>query len=200
MFNLIAGALQKTGIFGVFLLMLVENLIPVIPSELIMPMAGYEAARGSLDPVLTVLAGAVGSIIGGLLWYRLGYALGLERATHWAERHGRWVTLSAKDVARGVAWFDRWGAAAVCLGRMCPGVRGVICFPAGVAQMPFARFLLWSSIGATLWSALLVAGGYALKARFTVVGQWINPVSDSVLVICLLIYAVRLLRRRKPAA
>ena len=162
-----------------------------------MPMAGYEAARGSLNPFLTVLAGAVGSAIGGVAWYRLGYALGLERATRWAERYGRWVTLSGADVAKGMAWFDRWGAAAVCVGRMLPGVRGVICLPAGVARMRLAPFLLWSSIGAALWSALLVAAGYALKARFTVVAAWLNPVSGGFLAICLVTYIVRLIRYRR---
>ena len=199
MFSFIAGIIQKTGVLGVGLLMLLENVIPVIPSELIMPMAGFEAARGAFNPVWAVLAGTLGSLLGGAVWYGLGRRLGLERMKRWASRGGRWLTLSPDEVARGHAWFQRWGAPAVCIGRALPGVRGFICIPAGVARMRFRQFLIWSSLGALIWSTLLVLAGYALKARYGQVERWLNPVTDGFLIICLGAYLVRVVRY-KPVA
>jgi membrane protein DedA with SNARE-associated domain len=199
MFTLITAVIQKIGLIGVGLLMLVENLIPVIPSELIMPMAGFESARGTFSPVLVVVVGTIGSIVGALPWYWAGRWLGVERVTRWAEHGGRWLTLSPDEVERGAAWFQRWGAAAVCIGRCLPGVRGVICLPAGMARMPFWSYLLWSSIGALAWTALLTLAGFALQARYLQVEHWLNPVTDVVVGLAVVAYVVRVIRY-KPAA
>ncbi len=196
MFSFIAALIQKTGVLGVGLLMLLENIVPVIPSELIMPMAGFEAERGALSLPLAVLAGTVGSIVGGTAWYGVGRALGLERLSRWTARGGRWLTLSPEDVVRGQAWFQRWGRAAVCVGRALPGVRGVICIPAGIVRMPFWRFLLWSSVGAALWTTMLTGAGYVLAERYTQVEKWLNPVTDLLVAACVAVYALRVLRYR----
>ncbi|MGI8839275.1 MAG: DedA family protein [Caulobacteraceae bacterium] len=196
MFNLIVGVIQKSGVVGVGLLMLLENVIPIIPSELIMPMAGYEAAKGAFSPMAAILAGTVGSIVGGTVWYGIGRQLGLERLKRWADGGGRWITLSPDEVTRGHAWFQRWGPAAVCIGRALPGVRGVICIPAGIARMPFWPFLLWSSLGALIWTTLLVLAGYGLNAEYRLVEHWLNPVTDGFVALCLIVYAVRVARYR----
>jgi membrane protein DedA with SNARE-associated domain len=196
MFSFIAGIIQKTGVWGVGLLMLLENIVPIIPSELIMPMAGFEAARGALDPMATIALGTLGSVLGGVFWYWIGRRLGAERVSRWAAKTGRWLPLSPEDVDRGREWFQRWGAAAVFIGRMLPGVRGVICLPAGVARMKFGSFLLWSSLGALGWTALLAWTGYRLKAHYAQIGQWLNPAADAFLALCVLFYIVRVVRYR----
>ena len=199
MFTLIAAVIHRIGLVGVGFLMLVENLVPVIPSELIMPMAGYESARGTFSPVLVIVAGTAGSILGSLPWYWAGRTVGLYRLKRWAAHSGRWLTLSPEEIDRGEAWFKRWGAATVFIGRCLPGVRGFICLPAGVAKMPFPSFLLWSSLGALAWTTLLTIAGYALQARFTQVDRWLNPVTDLMVVVLMVGYAVRVVRYRPRA-
>ncbi len=198
MFTLIAAIIHKTGLLGVALLMLVENLVPIIPSELIMPMAGFESARGAFGPVLVILAGTAGSIVGGAAWYWIGWALGLKRLNRWADHGGRWLTLTPGEITHGQAWFNRWGPVALCIGRALPAVRGFICVPAGVARMPFGRFLLWSSFGALIWTTLLTLAGYALRERYLQVERWLNPATDVVVVLLVVGYVVRLIRY-KPA-
>ena len=191
MFNFIALAIQKTGLLGVAVLMLLENLLPVIPSEVILPMAGFEAARGAFNPYAAALLGTLGSVIGGFAWYWFGWRIGAERLGRWAGRTGRWFALSSRDVDRGQAWFSRWGAAAVCIGRALPGVRGFICIPAGLAHMPVKSFLIWSSIGAMAWSSLLVFAGFELGRRYTAVDKWMSPGVDLLLAVAVGIYLYR---------
>ena len=197
MFTLITAIIHKTGLLGVALLMLLENLVPIIPSELIMPMAGFESARGTFGTVLVIVAGTAGSIVGGAAWYWIGRALGLARLKRWAEGGGRWLTLTPDEITRGEAWFERWGPAAVCVGRALPGVRGFICIPAGVARMPFRVFLIWSSLGALIWSALLTFAGYALQARYLQVEHWLNPVTDAIILILVALYLFRVISFRR---
>ncbi len=200
MFTWITAVLHRTGLLGVGLLMLLENIVPVIPSELILPMAGFEAANGAFDPVLAVIAGTVGSILGGTAWYALGHRLGLERMQRFAGRHGRWLTMTPAEICRADGWFRRWGPAAVLIGRALPGVRGVICIPAGIARMPLGPFLLWSSLGALAWSGMLVAAGYLLQTRYTQVEHWLNPVTAAFVGFAVLVYVVRWLRFKPERA
>ncbi len=195
MFSLIAALIQKTGLVGVGLLMLAENLIPILPSELIMPMAGYEAARGAFSPMLAVLVGTAASVAGGAVWYDIGRRLGLARLKRWAAQGGWWLTVTPEELDRAEGWFRRWGAAAVCIGRTLPGVRGVICLPAGVSRMAFGRFLIWSTLGALIWTTLLVLAGYALQQRFTAIDRWLNPVTDGFAALCVVFYVARVVRR-----
>ncbi|HEY1928523.1 MAG TPA: VTT domain-containing protein, partial [Caulobacteraceae bacterium] len=121
-----------------------------------------------------------------------------------AGRHARWFTVSPRELAAAERWFRRWGGPAVCLGRALPGIRGVICIPAGLARMPPLAFGLWSTLGAALWTGLMMAAGYALKARYVEVQHWLNPVADGFLAISLITYLVRVAayrpRRRRERA
>ena len=120
MFDWITGLVERTGYLGIALLMLAENVFPPIPSELIMPMAGFTAARGALNMVGVVVAGTVGSLAGVLLWYYIGRWIGLERLKRWAAKHGRWLTISPEEVDEAAAWFDRHCGKAVLIGRLIP--------------------------------------------------------------------------------
>ena len=165
------------GYLALVLLMFLENVFPPIPSELIMPFAGYAAARGDINPIGAVIAGSAGSLLGALGWYGVGYWLGAERFKRIAKRHGRWLTISESDVDRAQQWFNRYGGAAVCLGRLIPAVRSVISVPAGIAQIRLRRFLLWSSLGTLVWTSVLTGLGYLLGKRFIEVDAWLQPVS-----------------------
>ena len=154
MFDWLAGVISDSGYLGIVLLMLAENLFPPIPSELIMPLAGFVAAQGELNVELVVLAGSLGSILGALPWYCAGRWVGEERVRAFAARHGRWLTLDEKDIGKAIDWFEAHGRMAVLLGRLVPTVRTLISLPAGMARMPLAPFLIYSAIGTLVWTGL----------------------------------------------
>ena len=187
------------GYLALFVLMFLENVFPPIPSELIMPFAGYAAARGDIDPIGAVIAGSAGSLLGALAWYVVGYQLGGPRFNRIVKRHGRWLTISGSDAERAQQWFNRYGGVAVCIGRLIPAVRSVISVPAGIAQMGLRRFLLWSSIGTIVWTSLLTALGYLLGKRFTAVDAWLQPVSWAIIAIAIGGYLYRLYRSDQRA-
>ena len=196
MFDWIVGLVESTGYLGVALLMLAENVFPPIPSELIMPLAGFSAAQRTLSLPLVVASGAAGSLAGVAVWYALGRALGLARVRRLAARHGRWLTLSPTDVDRADTWFRRHGPVAVALGRLVPGVRTLVSVPAGVSGMGLAPFLLFSALGTVGWTALLAGAGYLLEARYEAVSAWLDPVSNAVVAVLVAIYLWRVVTFR----
>ena len=126
MANWIIEFIGQQGYLGVALLMILENVFPPIPSELIMPFAGFVAARGDLNGVGVLLAGTVGSVLGTMPWYVAGRFLSVDRLKAWAGRYGRWLAMSPGDIEQAEHWFRRRGERAVFLGRMVPAVRSVI--------------------------------------------------------------------------
>ncbi|WP_426955625.1 DedA family protein [Muricoccus radiodurans] len=199
MFDGIVTIVRETGYFGILLLMLAENVFPPIPSELIMPMAGFSAARGDLQIVLVILAGTAGSVLGALFWYGIGRWVGHERLKRWSGRHGRWLTISPEDVDRASDWFGRHGAKAVLIGRIIPAVRTLISVPAGLTRMPLVPFLLFSVLGTTVWTALLAGAGYLLQEQYEVVSRYVNPVSNLIVIGIGVYYLYRVMTfRRAP--
>lgn len=196
MFDWIVDLVEQGGYVGIALLMLAENLFPPIPSELIMPLAGFSAAQGKLDVVLVVLSGTIGSVLGALAWYYLGRWLGPDRLRRFAARHGRWLTLSPAEVDRARDAFARWGAPAVFAGRLVPAVRTLISVPAGIAAMGLGRFLAWTTLGTALWTAFLAGMGYLLENRYQAVAGWVNPVSNVVVGALVLLYLYRVITFR----
>ncbi|MFZ1426561.1 MAG: DedA family protein [Geminicoccaceae bacterium] len=191
MFDWITALIAHTGYFGIALLMLAENVFPPIPSELIMPLAGFTAARGELSLAGVLVAGTAGSLAGALVWYEIGRRVGLRRLRRWADRHGRWLTMSPEDLDQAVDWFRRHAGAAVLIGRLIPAVRTLISVPAGVAEMRLPSFLAWTTGGTALWTTLLVAAGYLLEGGYEQVSAWVNPVSNVIVGLIVLGYAYR---------
>ncbi len=202
MFDWIANLVEQGGYLGIAALMLLENVFPPIPSELIMPLAGFAAARGELNIVGAVLAGTLGSILGAVFWYYIGVWVGDERLQRWAVRHGRWMTLTPQEIEKSCTWFARHGGIAVLVGRLVPAVRTLISVPAGISDMPLGRFLTYSTLGTIVWTALLAAAGYFLESQYQEVSNWLNPVSTIVIVVLVLAYLYRVLtfRRRVDAS
>ncbi|AQS46654.1 MULTISPECIES: DedA family protein [Thioclava] len=193
MFNWITGVIASFGYFGIAGLMLLENVFPPIPSELIMPLAGYMAAQGKFSLIGLIVAGTIGSVIGALLWYWIGLKIGIKRLCHLSSRHGRWIGITPRDITRTKKWFDKHGWAAVFFGRMLPGARTLISVPAGMARMPFLPFLAYTTVGSALWTALLTVAGYLLGKQYSEVASWVNPVSTGVIVILVLLYIYRVI-------
>lgn len=191
MFDWISAALNHTGYFGIALLMFAENLFPPIPSELIMPLAGFNASRGDMQVVGVVLSGTAGSLAGALFWYYVGRWLGCDRIKALARRRGRWVTVSPADIDHAANWFRRHCGYAVFFGRLIPTVRTLISVPAGIAGMGLGRFLLFSFFGTLLWTALLTAGGYILGDQYARINSWLNPVANVVVAVIVIGYLYR---------
>ena len=192
----VMGVIHSTGYLGVVLLMFAENLFPPIPSEVIMPLAGFMATQGKFSFAGVVIAGTVGSVLGALPLYCLGRAVGAERLKELADEYGRWLTVSRKDVERARRWFDRHGGAAVFFCHFIPGVRSLISLPAGVGRMNPAMFLACTAAGAGLWAALLASLGYALGANFRRVEEYLDPASYVVLGAVVALYVVRVVRHK----
>lgn len=199
MFDLISGLVERSGYVGIALLMFAENLFPPIPSEVIMPVAGFAAARGDLDIFLVVLAGAIGSALGAAVWFYVGLWFGSKRLRSLAARYGRWLTISPDEVDRATAWFRRHAGLSVFMGRMVPGVRTLISVPAGVARMPKGAFALYTTLGSAIWSGALAAAGYALGENYERVSDWLNPATTAVLVLIASVYIYRVITFQKAA-
>jgi membrane protein DedA with SNARE-associated domain len=163
------------GYPAVAALMFLENMFPPIPSEVVMPLAGFAASRGEMSLPLAILSGSAGSLAGAWLWYGIGHWIGAERLAGWAGRHGRWLTVSPDDVERAARWFDRHGGKAVLVGRLVPAVRTLISVPAGIARMPTSRFLLYSGVGTVVWTGFLATVGFVLGSQHGAVAAWIDP-------------------------
>ena len=199
MFDWITALVSQTGYAGIALLMLAENVFPPIPSELIMPLAGFTAARGELSLVGVIVSGTLGSVAGALVWYEIGRRVGVERLRRLAARHGRWLTMAPEDLDRAVAWFRRHAGLAVLVGRLIPAVRTLISVPAGVAAMRLPVFVAWTALGTAMWTALLAGTGYLLEAGYAQVAEWLNPVTNVIVAAIVLGYAYRVATFR-PAA
>ena len=151
-FNFALGLISQTGYTGIFLLMVMESATLPVPSEIVLPLAGYLVYTGQLEYWITVIVASVGSMIGTVIDYEIGYYLGRPAIL----RYGRWVRLSEHHLERSELWFRKYGNPVVLLARFVPLVRTVIAFPAGIAKMSMTRFLAYSAVGIVAWDALLI--------------------------------------------
>jgi membrane protein DedA with SNARE-associated domain len=181
------------GYLGIFLLMVLENIIPPVPSEVIMSLGGIAAGQGRMDFTLLVLVGTLGCIFGNLFWYEIGARFGYQRLKPAIDRWGRWLTMDWEDVEKLRAFFDRWGGATVFVFRFMPIGRTVISIPAGLLHMPRGRFILYTAAGSAVWNTVLVGVGYWLGTNFEEIDRWIAPGVTAVLVIMAALYVWRVL-------
>jgi membrane protein DedA with SNARE-associated domain len=192
----ITSILESAGYFGIVFLMFLENVFPPIPSEFIMPLAGFMVTQGKLSFAGTVAAGVVGSMLGTLPFYYLGRRMDEERLKTLADRHGRWLTISREDIEKAQKWFDRHGGLTVLFCRLIPGIRSLISIPAGINRMNFAAFFLYSAVGTAIWTGLLTYLGYFLKSNFAEVEEYLNPASYFIFGAIFLVYVVRVIRHK----
>ena len=193
----ILDLIENGKYFAVGLLMLGENIFPPIPSEVVMPIAGIVAGRGDMNIVIVIIVGTAGAVAGQLAWYWLGLRIGEEGLKQLARRHGRWLTVSPRDIERADHWFDTHGGKAVIIGRLVPGIRTLISLPAGLAEMPLTRFLIYSTVGSGVWTALLAYAGFALGEQQENITRWIGPVSTTVFAGIVAYYIYRVITFKK---
>jgi membrane protein DedA with SNARE-associated domain len=187
---------ETFGVFGIAMLMFLENVFPPIPSELIMSLAGYAAARGETSVVLVIIAGTAGSLAGATFWYGLARLVDHEALKRFADRHGRWLTMTRRDIETADDWFDAYGHYAVLFGRLIPTVRTLISIPAGLSEMPLLRFLAFSSVGTAVWTAFLALFGYFAGSRYGALEAWIDPISYAVVALVVAVYLWRVITFR----
>lgn len=189
--------LEHMGYLGVLLLMLAENIFPPIPSELIMPFAGFAASRGEMSFAGVLIAGTCGTLLGAVPWYWAGRALGCERLARWADKHGRWFTMSGDEVRKANKWFARHCGKAVLIGRLAPAVRTFISIPAGIAEMSWPRFLVYTTLGTLIWNGVLVTLGHQLGENYSKVAEYLDPVTKGIVALIVVGYLYRVIRGGK---
>lgn len=186
--ELVTSVYNAVGYLGVALWVAVESVIIPIPSELVLPFAGFLVAfPENIEPLtgspwnlwLTILAGTIGATVGAMVAYAFGYFGGRPLLLRW----GRYLLIDPEDLAKTEAWFERYGSAAAFLGRMVPVVRSLVSFAAGVARMPLLPFVIFTFLGSLPWTALLVGAGYLLGDNWEVVGAWLSRFEYLVLAI-----------------
>jgi membrane protein DedA with SNARE-associated domain len=179
-FDWIVGIITRLGYSGVAALTFLEHLFPPIPSELILPLAGYVSGRGDLSLGGVIATGSLGSLAGATVWFVIGRRVGERRLRKWVDEHGRWLTLSNGDIDRAKEWFQRRGKTAVLIGRLMPGVRTFVSLPAGFSGMPWLPFLVYSAIGTIAWTAALVFAGAQLEQNFSLVSKYVDVFTNGV--------------------
>ena len=195
----VVDVVRELGPLGVALLMFLENVFPPLPSEVIMPLAGYLSARGEAPFWTMVAAGTAGSLAGASVWYAVGRAVTRDRLCAWVQAHGTWLAMVPEDVDRAADWFARHGRWSVFFGRLVPVVRTLISVPAGLAEMPIGRFLVLSSIGSFVWTCGLAYGGRMLGQQFDQIERYIAPVTWLVIALAVVSYLVRVVRIRRES-
>jgi membrane protein DedA with SNARE-associated domain len=175
---------DAVGYVGVAAAVALETIVAPIPSEVILPMAGWKVSQSTADPgilepltrqpwnlFLAVAFATVGSVIGALV----GYAIGARGGRPILDRWGRYVGIGAEDLDRADRWFDRWGNLAVFAGRMVPLVRTFVSYPAGISRMPLGRFLFFSTLGSLPWNLALITAGYLVGENYPQIEAAIKP-------------------------
>lgn len=173
----VLAIMAKFGYLGIIFAMFAENVFPPIPSELIMPAAGFAAARGDLNILLVILTGTFGSVLGALPLYYLGALFNKERLVIFTEKYGKYAFIKSEDVLSSNAWFDKHGKKAVFFGRMVPGIRSLISIPAGMNKMSIVSFLVLTALGSSIWTTILTLAGFYLGKNYEVIETMLAPYS-----------------------
>jgi membrane protein DedA with SNARE-associated domain len=188
--------IETLGYPGVFLSMFLESFFAPIPSELILPFAGFVSFNGSLNIYIVIIVATFGAYLGSLPFYILG-RLGEKYVYSFINRYGKYLFIYQKDIQRGETLFKKHGNKVVLFGRLIPIIRTVISFPAGVAKMNFLLFSIYTFVGALIWSTILAFLGYLLGDRWEIVGEWISKYEKVVLILIGILLTVFVISRLK---
>ncbi|BEL11553.1 hypothetical protein Q0Z83_097440 [Actinoplanes sichuanensis] len=196
----VASVIDSLGEVGVGMLVALENLIPPIPSEIVLSMAGFLAGEGRVNLVLVWVTATIGALVGAVALYWLGRGLGEERLKHWLDRI---PLVDADDLNKADRWFEKHERAAVLFGRCAPVVRSLVSIPAGANRMPMGQFMLYTTIGSGVWNALFIGAGYALGSRWSDVeqyAQWFDYAIIAFFALAIGSWVVKKVRKRRQRA
>ncbi|MEG9250040.1 DedA family protein [Arthrobacter sp. Soc17.1.1.1] len=189
-----ARSIEALGEWGVGLFTLLETVFPPIPSEVILPLAGFLTRQGSMSIVLVFITSTLGAYLGALLLYSIGAKLGLERSIRWLSKL---PLVDRHDFERAAGWFERHGKSAIFFGRLLPGVRSLISLPAGAEHMNLLTFSIFTVAGSAVWNALLIGLGALLGSQYQLIDQYSQYLNYAVYAAILLTIASLIKRRIK---
>ena len=190
---------------AICLAMFLENIIPPIPSEIIMPLGGFFVYQQKLNFYILIFWGLIGTILGTLPWYYLGRLVNEKRLSNFLDQKGKYLGISSNDLNKSKRWFDKYGVSLVFWGRLVPGIRTLISVPAGVELMPLKKFLIWTTLGSLIWVAFLTYAGYLFGENYSIIETYLNQVKYFVKPILILIFLyfliklfIRYFKRNRP--
>jgi membrane protein DedA with SNARE-associated domain len=192
--------IQTMGYPGIAFLMFIENLFPPIPSEVVMPFAGFLVNKGEMSFAGIMVAGTIGALLGACAIYYIGIKLDEDRLRRWVNRNGKYLLMSEDELDSTLETFDDNGKKMVLFGRLIPTIRSLISLPAGLKKMNIAIFLLFTLIGTTSWNLLLAGGGVYLGQNWEQILGWVDTYSYIIYAILgglLIFYVVKKMRKRK---
>ncbi len=205
----VQDVINQFGYFGVALLVIIENVFPPIPSEIVLPFAGFvaqqgfSAAQSDTTVIGMMIAATVGSVVGALILYFVSAAIGPDRLRAFVEKFGKWFGVKPADLVRAEAWFDRRSFVAVLVGRCVPLIRSIVSIPAGFRRMKLTNFILLTAIGSAVWNIALIGAGAVLKDQWDRVGDYVG-VFQWVVILAIVVFVVRfvisLVKRRRTGA
>ena len=167
--------------------MFLENIIPPIPSEIIMPLGGFFVYQQKLNFYILVFWGLLGTILGSLPWYYLGKLVNEKKLANFLDKKGKFLGISSNDLIKSKRWFERYGTSLVFWGRLVPGIRTLISVPAGIELMPLRKFLIWTAFGSLIWVLLLTYAGYLFGENYQIIETYLNQIKFVVKPILILI-------------
>jgi len=184
------------------LAMFLENIVPPIPSEIIMPLGGFFVFKQKLNFYILVFWGLFGTILGSLPWYYLGRLVNEKKLSKFLDKRGKYLGITSNDLDKSKRWFDKYGVSLVFWGRLVPGIRTLISVPAGMELMPLRKFLIWTTLGSLIWIALLTYAGYVLGENYQIIETFlvkikyvVKPMLIIIFVYFLIKFFVRLYKR-----
>jgi membrane protein DedA with SNARE-associated domain len=205
----VQDVINQFGYFGVALLVVIENVFPPIPSEIVLPFAGFVAQQGAgaaqsdTSVIGMMIAATVGSVVGALILYFVSAAIGPDRLRAFVEKFGKWFGVKPADLVRAEAWFDRRSFVAVLVGRCVPLIRSIVSIPAGFRRMKLSSFVVLTALGSAVWNIALIGAGAVLKDQWDRVGDYVG-VFQWVVILAIVVFVVRfvisLVKRRRTSA
>ena len=192
--------METLGAPGVGIAIFLESAFPPIPSEVVLPLAGFTASQGSMGLVAAIVWATVGSLLGAYLLYFVGHLVGADRLRKIAD----WLWLvEAADVDKSIAWFDKYGSPSVFFGRMVPGIRSLISSPAGIDRRGLVKFTLWTTLGSAIWNSILVYLGFTLGENWHTVTDYMEEFSLIIKILLVIAYValtIWLVRRQRKSS
>lgn len=193
LFELGVNIINSLGYLGVFFTMLLESALIPIPSEAIMPLAGFLVSQGEMNFFIAVQAGAIGNLIGSIIAYAIGYYGGTKYVDPFVEKYGKYILLSKHEYDRAINWTSKYGTKIAFFSRLIPGIRTVISLPLGIAKVNFIKFAVYTYIGALIWSTFLAFIGLKLGENWEAIGKYIHYIDYLIIAVFLgfVLYWVR---------
>ncbi len=186
--------ISQNGYWGVFILMVAENIFPPIPSEVVLPFVGHSVAKGELNFVLALITASIGSFLGTLFWFALGWFAPAAKLEKFFRKYGGYVAISGKDFHKATDYFVKYEIPAVFFGRMIPGVRSVISIPAGSVRMNLKKFVAYSLAGLVIWNTALMSIGYFALSDYSIVETYMKPIGDAIIYLFIAVYVIQVVR------